>query len=401
LNSQLRDKTSPLYRTIARMRGEKLDEPNPQQPAQGKGPTGEEIAAMLAKRQAADLAQENKPVTGEGPTDDDVYNAQMDSLLRSQGIDRDSVMSAFGADDGGESGAAGDAGTAGTEGEQPTAPLSPEEADPNDPDFQAWLRSEQAQNDRYMANENIVQKLARTGRALRQDYEQGEYGMDGMAGDVLGAGLDLKGLGHDVGGLAMAGRMATNPYSSLARELGGNQTLGKMLGKNAWKSVGRAASNAYARSGSVLGGAARYGKALAGGAIGRALPFYSLGEGVYQGGKELISGGAKSDYFGNRGKGAAAALANSLTFGGFDTVAANFSDEYAKKTGASKDPLGTAWLTEKVYNAATGGNRSAVPKARVFTQAQRDALNKWEESGEFVPQSQYDQRFKQLGISDE
>ena len=229
------------------------------------------------------------------------------------------------------------------------------------------LEELQAQADAVMeekrnANYNFANSYTDLADSIGYNIEDGNFGYeDGLLGDAIDLGLNVSGDLYTNSLLGQAPALVKNTLTGQygaksAAAMGRNETIRSTLGKQAWKQTGQAMAQSYAKGASTVGGVA---KAAGTGAMrlaGKAMPYYSLIDAGISGGEELFTDkGVRTAYHGGgaRGKamGTGAAVLNGLTMGAYDTIAANYGpNDYAKKTGASKDPLGTAWLTEQFYN---------------------------------------------------
>lgn len=199
--------------------------------------------------------------------------------------------------------------------------------------------------------------------SVGNNIEEGNFGYeDGLLGDAVDVGFGVTGDMYTASLLGQSPALVKNALTGQygaksAAAMGRNETARSVFAsKEPWKQTGKAIAESYAKGGSTVSGLARAGGTAAMRTVGKAMPYYSLIDAAYSGGEELLSdNGVRSTYHGGgaRGKamGAGSAILNGLTMGAYDTIAANYGpNDYAKKTGASKDPLGTAWLTEQFYN---------------------------------------------------
>lgn len=229
------------------------------------------------------------------------------------------------------------------------------------------LEELQAQADAVMeerrnTNLNFAQTYSDIADSIGYNIEDGNLGYeDGLLGDAIDLGLNVSGDMYTASLLGQAPSLVKNTLTGQygaksAAALGRNETVRSTLGKQAWKQTGQAMAQSYAKGASTVGGVARAAGTGAMRLAGKAMPYYSLIDAAYSGGEELLSdNGVRTAYHGGGAKGkamgAGAAVLNGLTMGAYDTIAANYGpSDYAQKTGASKDPLGTAWLTEQFYN---------------------------------------------------
>jgi hypothetical protein len=212
------------------------------------------------------------------------------------------------------------------------------------------------------ANYNLANSYTDLADSIGYNIEDGNFGYeDGLLGDAIDLGLNVSGDMYTSSLLGQAPAMVKNTLTGQygaksAAAMGRNETIRSTLGKQAWKQTGQAMAQSYAKGASTVGGVARSAGTGAMRLAGKAMPYYSLIDAGISGGEELFTDkGVRTAYHGGGAKGKAmgtgAAVLNGLTMGAYDTIAANYGpSDYGKKTGASKDPLGTAWLTEQFYN---------------------------------------------------
>lgn len=250
-------------------------------------------------------------------------------------------------------GEAGQQGAAGRVGGENIDNQSPEELQDS---------AEAALENRRNMNLNRGQEWMDLADSIGNNIEEGNYGYeDGLLGDAVDLGLGVTGDMYTASILGQSPALVKNALTGQygaksAVAMGRNDTLSSQFGKEARKQIYKATGESFAKGGSTLGGLARAGGTAAMQTAGKLMPYYSLGDAAWSAGEELLSdNGVRSTYHGGgtRGKamGAASAALNGLTMGAYDAIAANYGPkDYAQKTGASKDPLGTAWLTEQIYN---------------------------------------------------
>lgn len=251
-------------------------------------------------------------------------------------------------------GGAGPVGTAGSTGGEDVNSPDPEELQAD---------AENALEERRNMNINRGQEWMDLADSVGNNIEEGNFGYeDGLLGDAVDVGFGVTGDMYTASLLGQSPALVKNALTGQygaksAAAMGRNETARSVFAsKEPWKQTGKAIAESYAKGGSTVSGLARAGGTAAMRTVGKAMPYYSLIDAAYSGGEELLSdNGVRSTYHGGgaRGKamGAGSAILNGLTMGAYDTIAANYGpNDYAKKTGASKDPLGTAWLTEQFYN---------------------------------------------------
>jgi len=327
------------------------------------------------------------PVTGEGPTDLDVASAQATDMNARLGLGEFATGSGVRPPEPEPEGGMGSVGPEGQQGEDggytgsedetyPSPYVKPrnDPPEPQDDNTPTW-----AEVDQWHANERaLIQEEKRRQRDgnfftgirdnlvnMGADVADGDH--EQALADAAGVFLGGRGAQVDANYLGLGGQLLSGVAGKTANKFGSKNTLWqnarqamgseKTTGINwnglqkewqAAQKASQAAGRGVVRSGLAAG------KAAVGGTIKRAMPYYTLGEGLYEGGKEAIMGGERSKRTGNRFLGTAEAIGNSLLAGGYDAVRANFDPEFQKATGAQTDPLGTGALIEWLYNRTIG-----------------------------------------------
>ena len=251
-------------------------------------------------------------------------------------------------------GGAGPVGSAGGTGGEDVNSPDPEELQSN---------ADRVLDEREVQNKNFAQHYADYADNIAYGIETGDYSYDtGVTDDLVNAGFQATGDLYAANLLGQSPALVKNAVfgqygAKSAAAMGRNETARSVFAsKEPWKQTGKAIAESYAKGSSTVSGLARAGGTAAMRTAGKVMPYYSLIDAAYSGGEELLSdNGVRSTYHGGgaRGKamGTGAAILNGLTMGAYDTIGANYGpSDFSKKNNASKDPLGTAWLTEQFYN---------------------------------------------------